>query len=104
MSVRYSAEELNFDHFRVANNVRSGFNVSSFEKFYSQVDRKWRLVFHVSFTSLNKLHNYTNNNYFSVVVTDETVADRIVDELISEGRLYLNNYPGLFRVDYRSNQ
>ncbi len=96
MRIDCSAEECGFPFFKVYYLSNNHYKVMDVKGFYLSSDNKWKVVFNVAFSSLNRLHRRTNENYFCIYAATREMVEEIIKELSENGVVYLNRYKQVF--------
>ena len=99
----FKAEDYEYPYFKVYDSARSSYRVTHIDWFYDTPDNMWCIVLHVSFMSLNKLHRFTKNNYFTLSFEDESVMKAVIYDMISEGEVHINEFPAEIKINFASN-
>lgn len=94
MRIDCIALETGYPFFKVYYTSGNSYKVDAV-KAYLEPDNQWRIVFHVAFSSLVKLHKWVNENHFSVYCRDKECVDRLFCELSETGKVHLNAYDTL---------
>lgn len=92
MKTDLCAEKIGFEYFKVYYLANSHYKVTDVKIFRISAQKQWKAVFYVAFASLHKLHRTTNENYFSVYFSNENDVDKLAEELVKNGKVYLKDF------------
>ena len=99
----FIAEDYGYQFFRVYNTNRSNYRVTHFEWFFDLTENMWCVLLHVSFWSLNKLHRFTKNNYFTMSCADEDTMKEVIYDMLTEGEVHISKYSEEVKTNFACN-